>query len=147
MWPEIKSRFLITSPNMIAQKYQESSKLIAQTKGLPILIQKQIILSDNELALSKDCILAVKQNINELKSNNKSISVWIPFYKLLEQEMPSNKGTDVRLTKRIFSLLNILPILRFDKKKFLVIENEASVIAELDDLEVLSISQNFDGIP
>lgn len=28
IWPEIKSRCLITSPNMIAQKYQESTKLI-----------------------------------------------------------------------------------------------------------------------
>ncbi len=34
VWPEIQSRFLITSPNMIKQKYEESNLLIAQKKRL-----------------------------------------------------------------------------------------------------------------
>ncbi len=116
VWPEIKSRFLISSPNMIPQKYQESTKLLAQSKGLPNLIRKQIIVSKNKIELAKDCILAVKQNIEKLRNgNNKKISIWIPFYDLLQQELPSNKGTDVRFTKRIFSFLNVLPIIRHIK--------------------------------
>ncbi len=143
MWPEIKSRFLITSPNMIPEKYKESVNLIAQIKGLPMLIQKQIILSDEEIELAKECILYLKQRISELNS-----SVWIPFAKSLERELPSNKGTDVRFAKRIFSLLILLAILRSDKRKTLIIENEQSVIVEVDDLkEALEITQNFDGIP
>jgi hypothetical protein len=149
VWPEIKSRFLISSPNMIVQKYQESTKLIAKSKGLPNLIQEQIIVSEKEIDLAKECILAVKQNIEKLRnSNKKKISVWIPFYDLLQQELPSNRGTDVRFTKRVFSFLNVLPIIRHDQRYSLVLENETSVIADLDDLrEVLSITQNFDGIP
>ena len=51
------------------------------------------------------------------------------------------------LQKRIFSLLRIVPIVKFNLKKLLVLEGETSVIADLDDLkEVLSITQNFDGI-
>jgi len=66
----------------------------------------------------------------------------------MQQELPSRKGTDVRFTKTVFSFLNILPILRFTQRKSLVLENETSVIADLEDLkEVLSISYNFDGIP
>jgi hypothetical protein len=49
IWNEIKSRILITSPNMVTQKYQESNKLILQIKGLPNLIQQQIIISDDEI--------------------------------------------------------------------------------------------------
>ena len=152
-WPEIKSRFLITSPNMIARKYQESTKLISTTYGLPNLIQQQTIISDSEIELAKNCILLIKQNITELRSKNKDsenkkISVWIPYAKLLEKELPSNKGTDVRLQKRIFSLLKIVPIIKFNLRKLLVLEGETCVIADLEDLkEVLSITQNFDGIP
>jgi hypothetical protein len=141
---------LVSSPNRIKQKYHESTKLIAQFKGLPNLIQEQVIVSEKEIDLAKECILAVKQNIVKSRSDNndKKISVWIPYYEFLQQELPSNRGTDVRFTKRIFSFLNILPILRYDQKMSLILENESSIIADLDDLkEVLSITQNFDGIP
>jgi len=154
MWPEIKSRFLISSPNMISQKYQESKELISIRKGLPNLIQQQIVISDNEIELAKNCILLIKQKIAELcsKNNNDKISIWIPYANLLEKELPATKGTDVRLVKRIFSLLNVVPIVKFNLRKILILgegfEEEASVIADLDDLkEVLSIIQNFEGIP
>jgi hypothetical protein len=155
MWPEIKSRFLISSPNMIPQKYQESKELISIRKGVPNLIQQQIVLSDDEVELAKDCVLLIKQNITKLRSknNNGKISIWIPYANLLEKELPATKGTDVRLVKRIFSLLNVVPIVKSNLRKMLVLsgeykEEETSVIADLDDLkEVLSITQNFEGIP
>ena len=152
MWSEIKSRFLTSSPNMIPQKYLESNKLIALRKGLPNLIQQQTIISDNEMNLAKECVLLIKQKINDLRiKNNNShgkISVWIPYAQLLQSELPSNKGTDVRLVKRIFSLLNIVAIVKLNLRNMLVLENEISIIADLQDLkEVLSITQNFEGIP
>ena len=58
IWNEIKSRILVTSPNMVTQKYQESNKLISQSKGLPNLIQQQIIISDEEIENTKNCVLA-----------------------------------------------------------------------------------------
>ena len=66
----------------------------------------------------------------------------------MQKELPSNKGTDVRLVKRIFSLLNIVPIVKLNLRYLLVLENELSIIADLQDLkEVLSITRNFEGIP
>lgn len=150
LWPEIKSRFLITSPNMIPQKYQESIKLISLRKGLPNSIQQEIIISDQEIENIKQCILLIKQNIQNLntKNENKKISVWIPYHKLLENELPASKGSDVRFTKRIFSLLNVIPIVKLNLRKILILGDETSVIADLHDLkEVLFITQNFDGIP
>ncbi len=152
IWPEIKSRFLISSPNMIPKKYKESTKLISLKYGLPNLIQQQIIISESEMDFVKQCILLTKQNITELQSKNKDngnkISVWIPYAEFLGNELPSNKGTDVRFQKRIFSLLRIVPTIKFNLRKLLVLEGETSVIADLEDLkEVLSITQNFEGIP
>ncbi|HEX6645730.1 MAG TPA: hypothetical protein VF047_00970 [Nitrososphaeraceae archaeon] len=156
MWPEIKSRFLISSPNMIPQKYQESKELISKRKGLPNSIQQQIVISDKEIEITRDCILLIKQKITELRSKNDNngnkISIWIPYANLLEKELPATKGTDVRLVKRIFSLLNVIPIVKYNLRKILILsegfEEETSVIADLEDLrEVLSITQNFEGIP
>ena len=151
IWNEIKSRILVTSPNMVPKKYEESNKLISQSKGLPNLIQQQIIISDDDIEKTKNCILLIKQKINELKSkNNKNgkISLWIPYYDLLQRELPANKGTDVRFAKKVFSLLNIVPIVKSALRMVLMMEGESSIIANLEDLrEVLSITQNFDGLP
>ena len=150
IWNEIKSRILVSSPNMVAEKYQKSKELIAQKKGLPSIIQQQIIISDDEIEITKNCVLIIKQKINELKSNNKNgkISLWIPYYELLQKELPANKGTDVRFAKRVFSLLNIVSIVKSDLRMVLMMEGESSIIANLEDLrEILSITQNFDGLP
>jgi hypothetical protein len=150
IWNEIKSRILVTSPNMVPQKYQQSNKLISQTKGLPNLIQQQIIISDEKIETTKQCVLLIKEKINELKSSSKygKISLWIPYYDLLQKELPANKGTDVRFAKKVFSLLNIVPIVKSDLRRILVMEGESSIIADLQDLkEVLAITQNFDGLP
>ncbi|MGD1838333.1 MAG: hypothetical protein ACPKPY_09805 [Nitrososphaeraceae archaeon] len=150
IWPEIKSRLLITSPNMIPQKYKESNLLISQTKGLPNIIQRQIIISEDQITITKQCVLFLKQKINELKkrNGNNKISVWIPYYDLLQKILPANKGTDVRFAKKLFSLLNVVSIVKNSQKLMMNIEGETSIISDLSDLkEVLSIIQNFDGIP
>jgi hypothetical protein len=41
LWPEIQSRFWVTSPNMIPEKYQEGNMLIAQQMSLPKSIHKK----------------------------------------------------------------------------------------------------------
>ena len=86
---------------MVPQKYKESKKLISQRKGLPNLIQQQIIISDEEIETTKNCVLLLKQKITELKSINKNhkISIWIPYLELLDKELPESKGTDVQICR------------------------------------------------
>lgn len=150
IWPEIKSRILVTSPNMIQQKYRESNELISRTKGLPNLIQQQLIISDREIEIAKSCVIIIKDTINQSKvqSHTGKISLWIPYYELLRQLLPANKGTDVRFTKRLFALLNIVPIVNNSSRMVMLMEGERSIIANIEDLkEVLTISHNIDGIP
>ena len=150
IWNEIKSRILVTSPNMVQEKYQESNKLISQSKGLPSIIQQQIIISDERIEITKNCVLLIKDKINDLKiqSPNGKISLWVPYFELLQKELPANKGTDVRFVKKVFSLLNIIPIVKSDLKRILMMEGQSSIIVDLQDLrEVLAITQNYDGLP
>jgi hypothetical protein len=66
-WPEIQSRFLITSPNMIKQKYLEGNILIAQRKGLPRLAQQSLIVSDSDVELAKKCFIYLIEQIKKLE--------------------------------------------------------------------------------
>jgi hypothetical protein len=148
-WPEIVSRFLISSPNMIAEKYQESNMLIAQTKGLPSLIQELVIVSSEDIDLAKQSIIYLKQELQRyLKAAGKSNGVWIPYGPILSEALPAERGTDTRTVKRVFSLLNIIPLLKAHLRPKIVIKGQTNIIATLDDLsEVLSITQNLNGIP
>ena len=153
-WPEIQSRFLITSPNMSKEKYFESNILIAQRKGLPNLVQQHVIVSDKDIQIAKACILSLKQNINDLhNSNNANYDhntniVWIPYHEILASALQSNRGTDNRAANRIFSLINIVALARAHVRPRLIFGKEKLVVATLEDLaEVLHITQNVSGIP
>jgi hypothetical protein len=155
VWPEIVSRFLITSPNMNPTKYRESNLLIAQRKGLPSLIQQRVIVSDQEVQQARLCVLRLKQQIQTLLSmstkfscNNSNNPVWIPYTEILAEVLPAEKGTDTRATKRIFSLLQIIPLAKAHLRHKLVLGSETLVIAALEDLgQVLHITQNITGMP
>ena len=142
-WPEIISRFLITSPNMIREKYEESNLLIAQRKSLPSFIQDQIIVSDSDIQLAKDCVIYL---IQQLRKNHNQ--VWIPYGEILGEALKAEKGTDSRVAKRVFSFLNVIPLVKAHLRPRLVIKDQISLsIATLDDLnETLSITQNYAGI-
>jgi hypothetical protein len=106
-WPEIASRFLITSPNMVPQKVLEGNKLIAQRMGLPKLLQESLVVSEKDVELAKKCVLYLIQQMekfiittgntaNNNNNNNSSSSsnrVWIPFGEMLAEILPSEKGT------------------------------------------------------
>ena len=146
-WPEIANRFLITSPNMVPEKYLQSNILIAQRKGLPDLLQQKLIVSDEEIQLARDCILYLKQEIQKT-SRNKQNPVWIPYSQILGEILPSEKGTDTRIAKRIFSFLNIIALANAHLRLKLMYGQEKLIIAALEDLgQVLHITQNLNGMP
>jgi len=80
VWPEIQSRFLITSPNMGSQKYLEGNILTAQKMGLPRLVQQSLIISDREIELAKKCVMYLVQKMRDFTDGNGTNSdpVWIP---------------------------------------------------------------------
>jgi hypothetical protein len=148
-WPEIQSRFLITSPNMVRQKYLDGNILIAQKMGLPRLLQQSIIVSNSQVELAKKCVSYVLELIMQCNGSSNSNPVWIPYASILAQILPAEKGTDNRITKRILSFLIIITLARTHLRGRLEYGNESLAIANLDeDLhEVLHITQNLSGIP
>ena len=144
MWPEIQSRFLITSPNMIKKKYSESNQLIGQKKGLPAIVQSQVIVSDEEVSMAQDCMFLLKNELLKNKDNN----VWIPFQQILSESLPSEKGPDVRMADKVFSLLVLTTKINSFSRPKLIMGNENLAISTPIDLEeVLTLTQNLTGIP
>ncbi|MGB8033299.1 MAG: hypothetical protein WCF03_05705, partial [Nitrososphaeraceae archaeon] len=155
-WPEIASRFLITSPNMTTKIYLEGNRLIAQRMGLPMLMQQALIVSDHDVQLSKKCVLYLIQQIkkfsalrNSNNTKNHNNSTWVPFGPTLAEILPSEKGTDNRFTQRMFSFLRMITLSHAHLRSRLEYDDESLMIANLeDDLhEVLHITQNISGIP
>jgi hypothetical protein len=153
-WPEIQSRFLITSTNMTEEKVHDGNLLIGQRKGLPNAIQQKLIVSDKDKQLAKKAVSYLKSWINRLSIVNHADHyhpniVWIPYYEILANALPHNRGTDNRAANRIFSFLNIVALTKVFHRPNLLYGKERLVIAQLEDLgEVLHITQkNISGIP
>ena len=71
-----------------------------------------------------------------------------PLWPHILNALKSERGTDNRITERIFSLLNIIALTKVHHRQTLVYGNERLVIATLKDLsETLHITQNLSGIP
>jgi hypothetical protein len=155
VWPEIQSRFLISSPNMVEQKYLDGNMLIAQKMGLPSLLQQSIIVSPIQIELAKKCFaytlhqIKQRNETNSIHNNgNKINSVWVPYAQILAKILPAKKGIDNRITKRIFSFLTMIALARSHLRSRLNYGNESLIVADLTDLhEVLHITQNLSGMP
>jgi len=146
-WDQIRSRFQITSPNMIQKKYHESNLLIAQRKGLPTLLQQDLVVSDESLELAGQCIFHVKNQIQELSKRGNN-PVWIPYGTILGERLPDQKGSDTRTTGRIFTFINIITMAKANLRCRLVFGPEIQIVAELQDLnEALHVTHNMSGLP
>jgi len=154
IWPEIQSRFLVVSPNMVQQKYSDGNMLIARRMGLPGRLQEDLIISNSRIDLAKKCVSYTLQQ-NRLccrsgdDSRNHTNPVWIQYTNILGQVLPAQKGTDNRITKRIFSLLVNITLAKAHLRDRLQFGDESLAIADIDNdlLEVLQITQNLSGIP
>jgi len=154
LWFEVVSRFLVALPNMVQQKYLESDLLIGQKAGLPKALQQEIIVSDRDVERAKECIIHIQDQMKSITS------VWIPYHNILSYSLPDYKGTDNRATKRIFSLLRILPLVRSELRPILRYpaslsddgnnsnQYERLVIASIQDLsDALKITHNSGSLP
>ncbi len=147
IWPEIESRFMISSPNMIKAKYEAGNKLTAQKKWLPKAVKQKLIISDEDVQLAKDCYEYLKCQAQQYRQKTES-PVWAPFGELLGAIFPADKGQDNRAFNRFSSQLNILTLCKAHLRYKLILGDEELVISSLRDLhETLHIMQNMTGVP
>jgi hypothetical protein len=158
-WDEIVSRSVILSPNMSPKKYREATILNAQSIGLPTAIQESLIISRKEMQLARKCILYLRESINQSATVNANYSentndikydnpVWIPYAEILGNTLPADKGTEMRINRRLLLLLRIIALAKADLRYQVIFANQVLTIAAVEDLtEALYIMQNSTGLP
>jgi hypothetical protein len=151
-WSEVQSRFIVSSPNMVSEKYREGNKLIGMREGMTDALQQKLIISDTQSLVAKECVKYLITRIKSLcirKVEEMKNLVWIPFTELLAESLPADKGTDNRLSTRLYTFIKIVAIARSHLRKKLISGNETMIIADIkEDLhEALHLSQNRVGIP
>lgn len=166
IWPEIASRFLVISPNMSEEKYEQANMLTFQKLGLPDFAQQRVILSNEEMATAHKCILAQISQIKELcvlpeysaatklgieyKPKN---PVWIPYQEYLGASLPHTKGVEMRAAKYVGSLLHVVAITKSPFRLDTGEGTKTNVIARPEDLVETQrliedlISGEYSGIP
>ncbi len=151
VWPEIQSRFLIVSPNIIPEKIQEGNILIGQKMSLPDRIKNKIIVSPEEKILAAKCAKYLTQQIKAYMTqepDKQRQPFWIPYGVILSAALSYEKGTDNRITTRLFSFLHMITISRAHLRCRLQFWNEILIISSIADLhETLLVMQNLSGIP
>jgi hypothetical protein len=109
-WDEIVSRSMVMSPNMSPRKYREANVLNAQLLGIPSAIQESLIRSKREMDLAKKCVQYLKAQIESATVPLSSVSekefrfnnpVWIPYTEILGETLPANRGTEMRINRRL----------------------------------------------
>jgi hypothetical protein len=158
-WDEIVSRSIVLSPNMSPKKYREATMLNAQSIGFPTAMQESLILSRREMELAKKCVVYLRksinqsatlytnyyENTNDIKYNN---PVWIPYTEILGKTLPADKGTEMRINRRLLLLVRIIALAKANLRYQLIFANQTLTIAATEDLtESLYIMQNSSGLP
>jgi hypothetical protein len=151
VWDEVKTRFMFVSPNMIPIKYREGNKLIGKTFGLPKTAQHNKVISPEEVQIARRCFLTLKNQIMKLCNGDPySNPVWVPYHSQLTDMLPSSKGSDNRVTARLFSMINMVALAKGQLRSKIVFNEtgEQCVIATFQDLrEALHLIQNITGLP
>jgi hypothetical protein len=138
---------MISSTNMIQEKYVQGNQIISQRYGLPRSVQETLIVSDMDKEIARLCVKQLLKILKEGKEKNQH--VWMPYYQYLAESLPAEKGTDNRVANRIFALLSIITQCNAHLRYKLQDGDEILPIADIEhDLaEVLNITHNITGIP
>lgn len=138
VWPEIETRFFMTSPNPDIVKYKAANKLTTSKQGLPSWSTK-IYDNPEDKKWAKIHVLDI---INSLKSKFDSMDnpIWAPHYEILAEMFPSNQGVMMRHFTRLLSFCNVetlinseyRPKLAFKDKKDNMIKTHVVTFADIE---------------
>jgi len=151
---EIQRRFLISNPNMDAEKYNKAADLISLKFSVPDFVYQELVVSDKEKDKAASLATQILTQIKKLNENTKpnKNNVIIPFYQTVRDSLNITKGLDMTTTGRIFGCLSLLPVIKSYQRPKMVIKtpNEPDLIVPLatfDDLqETLYLMENSSGV-
>lgn len=152
IWDQIRSRFIVVSPNMRQEKYKAANQYTASKHGSisdPLKLSKV----NDELTICRTYISLLKQKLNEkylelskkkyFKPENVSFT-WNPMAKKLEKSFPSNLGQHMRDFKYFMALMDISCLFSlFNRPYFEITEHPHWVVTKWDLKNVIELFDNY----
>jgi len=138
VWPEIQSRFFITSPNTDVKKYKAANKLTADIMGVPTWAA-HIHTNSKDREYSKFFVAKLKEYIITLCQDDNN-PIYNPYRQKIVELLPNTQGIDMRHFARINAFCNIETILHAkENMKIEFITNQGirhvSVITSLENID------------
>jgi hypothetical protein len=141
IWPEIKSRSILTTPAMNPEKYRAAVKLTAQRKGLPGPIADAIIGVQNidvirrRVELIKNRLLDITNRVRKNGYAPDSNIFWIPYYNEIGAEFPANVGKHMRDAKRFISMIQMSAAINVYARPIVEVDGVDYIICTAADYE------------
>lgn len=138
VWPEVASRFFITSPNTNVAKYKSANKLTADIMGIPSW-SGEIKIKKEEEEYCKFFIDKLKDGIVKLCKDGIN-PIFNPYRQKIVELFPNTQGIDMRHFSRFNAFCNIETILNANsnvKIEFISNNNERhiSIITSLQNID------------
>jgi hypothetical protein len=150
IWDQIRSRFIIVSPNMSKEKYKAANEYTASKYG-SISIPSELAKEDKELKQCTDYIGTMKQILySEFdKISHKSYYspenvsfTWNPLAEKLEKSFPSNTGQTMRDFKYFMALMDVSCLFSLLYRPYFEVDDHPHWIVTKPDLK--TVSEVFD---
>ena len=152
IWDQIRSRFIVVSPNMRKEKYKAANQYTASKHGSisdPLKLSK----INDELTMCRTYISLLKQKLNEkcmelsqknyFKPENVSFT-YNPMANKLEKSFPSNLGQHMRDFKYFMALMDISCLFSlFHRPYFEVGKHPHWVVTKWDLKNVIEVFDNY----
>lgn len=146
IWDQIRSRFIIVSPNMTKKKYKAANQYTASKYG-SISIPSKLEKENKELQQCRDYINAIKSVLyskfkdlstkNYYKPENVSFT-WNPMAYDLEKSFPSTKGQNMRDFKYFMSLMEVSCLFSLFNRPYFEVEGHPQWVVTKWDLKIVT---------
>jgi hypothetical protein len=152
LWDQVRSRFIVVSPNMNKKKYKAANKYTASKYG-SISNPKELKKEDKEFQKCRDYIHYVKAELcckyqklakeDYYKPDNVSLT-WNPLAGKLESSFPSSMGQHMRDFKFFMALMDVSCLFSvFNRPYFEVDGYPHWIVTKVDLKNIVEVFDNY----
>lgn len=137
---QISSRFITAAPKMSKEKYREAIKFMSNSEGLPttIFYKKFNLHVKREYAKKiirqiRDELINLKNKARQQTGKYKVTITWFPFKDYVGEELPANKGRNMRDSEKFWRSLRTIALINIFSRPRIIIGEEESIIITAQD--------------
>lgn len=130
---EINRRHIKVNPNMCEAKYKAAGRLTAQKMSTPDFMYQAEVVSDREKDKAREIVRQLRDKILSICGavDPGKYNVIIPFWEVIDGVLSVKSAKDMTFRYRLFTWLSLLPVVKFEKRPYIVIRRAGQIIKEV----------------